>query len=110
MKPHPAYGLVDLHQSAHDSLAGLYKAPRPLALLDGFVEFGKPPVTVMRTAVEEVFFHCPKAIMRAGLWSEDAKMPHETLPSLGQMISDQLGLARPDTSTAQERARAQEQL
>jgi predicted pyridoxine 5'-phosphate oxidase superfamily flavin-nucleotide-binding protein len=75
-----------------------------------FEEFGKPPITVMRIAVDEVFFHCPKAVMRASLWAEDAQAPRETLPTLADMVSDQLGLPRPGISADEARARAQAQL
>jgi uncharacterized protein len=80
------------------------------ALAAEFEEFGKLPNTIMRITVEEAFLHCPKAVMRAGLWSDKAKVPRETLPSLAAMVSDQLGLPRPGYTAEQARARAQEEL
>jgi PPOX class probable FMN-dependent enzyme len=71
--------------------AGLTADP---ALLAGFEDFGKLPVTLVRVQVEEVFFHCPKAIMRSGLWEAESQVPRDTLPTLTEMVSEQLGYPR----------------
>ena len=65
------------------------------AVLAQHVEFGKTPVLVLAIEVKEAFFHCPKAIMRARLWEEDAKVDRQVLPSLSEMVMDQLGLGKP---------------
>ena len=62
--------------------------------LAAFEDFGKLPITLVRVAVEEVFFHCPKAIMRSGLWEQESQIPRETLPTLTEMVSEQLGFPR----------------
>lgn len=67
-------------------------------LLSHFVEFGKPPRIVITVAVEEAFLHCPKAIMRARLWDPDARVARETLPSLTEMVFDQLQMGKPTVS------------
>lgn len=36
--------------------------------------------------VEEVLFHCGKAINRARLWREDSKIDRQTLPSVGTIL------------------------
>jgi hypothetical protein len=69
-------------------------------LLAGFEDFGKLPITLVRVQVEEVFFHCPKAIMRSGLWEQESRVPRETLPTLTEMVSEQLGLPRPKVDEA----------
>lgn len=63
-------------------------------LLEQFVEFGKTPRLVLRIAVEEAFFHCPKAIMRAKLWDPEAQVDRSALPSGAEMIFDQLNLGK----------------
>lgn len=68
------------------------------ALLVAMVEFGKPPRTVVEIAVREVFLHCPKAMMRAKLWSAEAQQPRSALPSLSQMIRDQTGMGEAETT------------
>lgn len=67
-------------------------------LLGRFVEFGKAPRLVVAVAVEEAFFHCPKAIMRARLWDPDAQVDRSALPSGAEMVMDQLGLGKPQVS------------
>jgi len=71
------------------------------AVLAQHVEFGKTPVLVLVIDVEEAFFHCPKAIMRARLWEEDAKVDRGVLPTLSEMVMDQLGLGKPTVSEAE---------
>jgi uncharacterized protein len=70
-------------------------------LLAEHEEFGRAPVLVLAIDVEEAFFHCPKAIMRARLWEEDAKVDRGVLPTLSEMIMDQLGLGKPTVSEDQ---------
>jgi len=38
-------------------------------------------------AVDEVLFHCGKAINRAKLWSPDSRIERATLPTPGQMLA-----------------------
>lgn len=64
-------------------------------LLARFVEFGKTPRLVISIAVEEAFFHCPKAIMRAKLWEAEAQIDRTALPSGAEMVMDQLQLGKP---------------
>jgi PPOX class probable FMN-dependent enzyme len=47
---------------------------------------GKIPTTVLVVTVESVYFQCQKALVRSGLWSEDAKIPRSELPSTGTML------------------------
>jgi len=65
------------------------------ALLERFIEFKRPPRSMVVIAVEEAFLHCPKAIMRARLWEQDAQIERTTMPSLSEMIMDQLNLGKP---------------
>ena len=68
------------------------------AVCAGFEEFGKTPRTLLRVAVREAFLHCPKALMRADLWGESHRVERSTLPSLSEMISDQLKLEKPKST------------
>ncbi|WP_421932983.1 MSMEG_1061 family FMN-dependent PPOX-type flavoprotein [Phenylobacterium sp.] len=70
-------------------------------LLAQFVEFGKPPRLVLTIAVEEAFFHCPKAIMRGRLWEPEARIDRTVLPSLSEIVMDQLQMGKPTISEAQ---------
>lgn len=51
---------------------------------------GKTPKTAIRIDVEEAFLHCSKALRRAKLWHADYKIDRKALPTLGQMITDQV--------------------
>lgn len=55
------------------------------------VENGKAPSVVVTVTVREAYLHCPKAIMRSGLWKAESKVPRSVLPTLGEMINDQSG-------------------
>ncbi|WP_332770210.1 MSMEG_1061 family FMN-dependent PPOX-type flavoprotein [Phenylobacterium sp.] len=71
------------------------------ALLEQFVEFGKTPRLVVSIAVEEAFFHCPKAIMRGRLWDPEAQVDRAALPSGAEMVMDQLNMGKPTVSDEQ---------
>ncbi len=60
------------------------------ALLDRFCEGRKRPKLVVKIAVETTLFHCPKAIAFAKLWSDDHKVDRTFLPSLLNIIQDQV--------------------
>ncbi len=70
-------------------------------LLARFEEFGKTPRLVLDVTVQEAFLHCPKAIMRARLWEPEAQVERSTLPTLTEMVVDQLKLEPPPVTEAQ---------
>ncbi|MFC1665471.1 pyridoxamine 5'-phosphate oxidase family protein [Pseudomonadota bacterium] len=61
-------------------------------LLSIFAEERNPPKTCILIEVEEVFLHCAKALMRSKLWSVESKVDRGEMPSMGQMLNDQLGI------------------
>ena len=70
------------------------------ALLDRFVEFGRKPRCIVTVAVEEAFLHCPKAIMRGRLWEAQAQVERTVMPTLSEMVMDQLNLGKPTVDEA----------
>jgi PPOX class probable FMN-dependent enzyme len=56
------------------------------ALLDSFRVEGKPPRTVILVAVDSVYFHCSKALVRSDLWNNEKHVERSTLPSAGDML------------------------
>ncbi len=64
-------------------------------LMAKFEVNGKLPRAVLVVKIKQVYLHCAKAIMRAGLWQEDAKMDRSLMPSLGQMLKEQIGSSGP---------------
>lgn len=67
-----------------------------------FEEFGKLPKSLLRIEVREAYLHCPKALMRADLWGDSHKIDRATLPSLSEMVMDQLGLGKPEVTHEQQ--------
>src|SRR5262245_48754561 len=68
---------------------------RDAALLARCADERRTPKVVIRVQVREVYLHCAKAFMRSRLWDPQAQVPRDTLPTIGQMISDQTGLQVP---------------
>ncbi|CRZ17896.1 pyridoxamine 5'-phosphate oxidase family protein [Mycolicibacterium neworleansense] len=51
---------------------------------DAMVVDGKRPILALEIAVEEVFFHCPKAFLRSDTWKPETWDP-TAVPSVAQM-------------------------
>ena len=71
-------------------------------LLASMVEFGKLPRAALSIDVKEAYFHCGKALMRAQLWSAEARVERSALPSISQVIHDQTKLGEPESQAAVE--------
>ena len=65
-------------------------------LLASMVEFGKPPRALLRIDVNEVYFHCGKALMRSKLWSSDTQVERAIFPSIAEVIHEQTKLGEPE--------------
>ena len=57
-----------------------------------FEEEPNPPKACIEVQITEVFLHCAKALMRSKLWSSKSTVERSSLPTMGIMINDQLGL------------------
>jgi uncharacterized protein len=58
---------------------------------------GKLPIAVIRVGVEQAYLHCGKALMRSALWDATRHVDRATLPSIGEMIRDQVDWATAET-------------
>ncbi|MGE0717583.1 MAG: pyridoxamine 5'-phosphate oxidase family protein [Alphaproteobacteria bacterium] len=58
-------------------------------LLARYAVQGKAPRAVVVVAVDEVFFHCGKALKRSRLWDPEVKIERSSFPTLGRIIADQ---------------------
>lgn len=58
------------------------------ALMQSFVVNGKLPRCVLIVHVERIYFHCSKAVVRAKLWEEKAKVDRKSLPSTGTIVAE----------------------
>jgi uncharacterized protein len=52
---------------------------------------------------EEVYFHCGKALIRSDLWNPEKMLQHSDFPTLGRIISEQIGNADEKAVEASER-------
>jgi uncharacterized protein len=66
-------------------------------LLASMEEFGKAPRAALSISVHEAYFHCGKALMRSRLWSPEARVEREVIPSISQVIHDQTQLGEPES-------------
>ena len=70
-------------------------------LLERFEVSGRLPATVLVVAVEAAYLHCAKALMRSNFWDPEAQVNRTELPTMGRMISDQIGVTdEPETQDA----------
>lgn len=94
----------------------IYRVNGPASLLVDdelartFEEFGKVPKTLLKVEVREAYLHCPKALMRADLWGDSHRIDRATLPSLSEMVMDQLGLGKPEVTHEQQVANLKQTL
>jgi uncharacterized protein len=69
---------------------GRAELTRNPAVLERLLARGKPPLLAIRIAIDEVFYHCPKAFMRSELWKPDT-WPKRQKVSVGTVLARQLG-------------------
>ena len=107
----PRIGLVFLIPGVDETLRvnGTARLRDEAIYTDFFIAERQRPKLVIEVRVAEAYLHCPKALMRSRLWSADAQVDRAVLPTLGQMIHDQMGLdTEPESQVAMlQRYRAQ---
>lgn len=57
------------------------------ALLNSFEMEGKHPRSVVVVTINEVYFQCARAVMRADLWNPERRVDPARLPSPGDMLT-----------------------
>lgn len=60
-----------------------------------FARSGKLPRLVVLVHVKEAFLHCPKAIMRSRLWDPASRVERSVLPTMNEMVHEQIGADGP---------------
>jgi PPOX class probable FMN-dependent enzyme len=53
------------------------------------------PNLVIAVTVEDAYLHCAKALMRSRLWNAHLHVERSVLPTMGQMLNDQIGVQAP---------------
>ena len=86
----PRVGLLFLIPGSGSTLRlnGRARLSAEAALLARFAVDGRPPRTVMVIAVEQVFFQCARAIVRAELWNPEHHVDPKALPTPGQILAE----------------------
>ena len=93
----PAVGLLFFLPGVTDMLRvnGRAAITTDAALMERFRHDGRLPRSVVVVTVDEVYFHCSKALLRSDLWNPEKRLPKGAFPSLGRIVRDQLRLAVP---------------
>ena len=81
-----------------------------LELRERFVVGGRLPTTVLVMEAQQVFLHCAKAFMRSRLWDPESWPAARPVPTLGEMIKDQIASDDPAETQEQMLARYRESL
>ncbi|WP_029004340.1 pyridoxamine 5'-phosphate oxidase family protein [Azorhizobium doebereinerae] len=99
---HPGVGLIFLIPGVDETLRvnGTAEIRVDADLRARFAVGGKLPTSVLRITVREAYLHCAKAFMRSGLWNPDVQVERSVLPTLGEMLRDQIGLAEAESQEA----------
>ena len=75
------------------AVLSIYEAERKLC-----EDSRRVPKLVIRVSVHASYLHCAKALMRSDLWNADKHLDRSQLPSMGEMMHDQLaGKVSPDS-------------
>ena len=93
----PSVGLIFFIPGVNETLRinGTAQIRTDQELCQRFAVAGRLPPSVLVVTVREAFLHCAKSIMRSRLWDADAQVERSLMPTIGQIISDQLGESRP---------------
>jgi uncharacterized protein len=91
---HPKVALIFLIPTVGETLRvnGSAEISDDPSLCDQFQVNGRGPKTVLRITAEEIFLHCGKAPMRAGLWKPDTWPASRPVPTLNEIIRDHTAL------------------
>lgn len=83
----PHVGLVYIVPGRRDTLRinGTARIVSDAPFFDELVVKGHRPPLALLVDIEEIFFHCAKAFMRAALWDPDSWPDPEALPSVAQI-------------------------
>ena len=89
----PGVGLIFLVPGIDETLRvnGTARVVTDTALLAPAEAQGKLPKAGLLIDVQEVFFHCGKALKRAKLWDAERHVVRSSFPTLGRIIADQTG-------------------
>ena len=90
----PAVGLLFVVPGMNETLRvnGTARITADAGLRQSLAVDGKLPGSVIVVTVRAAYMHCAKAFMRSRLWDPESWPDRSTLPTLGQILRDQLAL------------------
>ena len=93
----PHVGLLFLVPGREESLRvnGRAQIVRDQALNNSLRVAGKAPELAIVVAVEQVFMHCAKCLIRSAMWKASTWPPPDALASLAECLVEQAGLTDP---------------
>jgi len=99
---HPAVGILALVPGFNECLRinGSALLTADDALRARFEHQNKLPKAVIVVSIQEIYFHCAKAIHRSRLWDSAAKADRSLLPSLGRILMNQIDPAQSEQEIA----------
>jgi PPOX class probable FMN-dependent enzyme len=65
--------------------------------LQPFAEAKRPPALVIRVTVVSVYLHCAKSLMRSQLWDATRHPDRAAMPTMGEMLRDQIQAFKGET-------------
>ena len=65
--------------------------------LQPFADAQRPPALVIRVTVTSVYLHCAKSLMRSQLWDATRHTDRAALPTMGEMLRDQIQAFKGET-------------
>ena len=98
----PAVGLLFLIPGVDETLRvnGAAEVRTDAALQERFGTAGRLPASVLVITVQAAYLHCAKASMRSRLWDDPSKLERTALPTLGEMLKDQLNAEQAESQEA----------
>ncbi|MEP6640389.1 MAG: pyridoxamine 5'-phosphate oxidase family protein [Gaiellales bacterium] len=95
----PEVGLLFMVPGVDETLRvnGMAELRDDPGLTRRFEAAGRSPRIVIQITVRQAYLHCAKALMRSRLWEPDARIDRAELPTMGQMLRDQIGSGRAET-------------
>ena len=79
-------------------------------LLESMQIQGKTPKLATVVEIDEVYVHCSRSFLRAGLWKTETWPDPDTIPTIGAMIAEQKGWEPPDESQGKRQEEYRKQL
>ena len=85
-------------------VAGTARLSVDAELLASMAVQGKLPKCAIVISVRQAYLHCAKALLRSKLWQPDYVQSRSALPSIIDMLGDQIGFTKEEKKVAEERA------